>query len=278
MGSKNVLSGQILIFKFFGLWPSVNPKFYHYLHTAIAFYLLSIGFIVSLGISIAFVKSIKQAIDNLIVSSSVILAFIKGINVYFNKTKLIKLFEMLKQVDDQCSCENEIKKLQKMYLDSKILFNLFLSTYITAWIVLAFQSMWASKDKVFWSSTALYPHEINQNKIVYWLLLMFQGFANFLLVILVAATDTYGVILNHILDGHIDVLASRLEALGSDKYAHLEQSFGKMQKRMCDFALENCVRTYFTCLRLEITYPIGWIPMSWILLILCAYFFLLYGF
>lgn len=252
--SVKALKYQFIMFQYLGIWPPNPPTWSSHLYTFVAFYMLSAGFIGSLAASIIFVKSMKQVIDNLIVSSSVLLVVIKGIIIYFTKPKALNVLKLMRELDARVDGDDEESVLAVIYDQSGKLLKLFLGAYMTAWVALAFQSLWADKEESFWSSTALYPYEISQNKIVYWLVLMFQGFANFVECILVAAADTYGVILYHILGGHVEVLALRLKKLG------FKRIVGKVEPdvitsdaindgRQYNAGLKECVQTYIVCIR-----------------------------
>lgn len=249
VNSVKVLKYQILIFRVFGIWPPKTPTIISRLHTFVAFYVLSLGFIGTLSLSIMNVKSVKQVIDNLIISSSVILAFIKGVIIYFNKPKILSLFKILRELDDKVSDNAERKCLNIIYGHSQKMLKLFLGAYMTAWIVLVMQSFWADKEKAFWSSTTLYPHEISQNRIVFWFVLVFQAFANFCLCLVVGAADTYGVILNYLLGGHVDILAIRLQKLGFETEGKEQRTAnGQKYSSTSHVDLSQNVKTYILCL------------------------------
>lgn len=212
--SKKALNGHIAVFKVFGLWPSINPTALNHLHLICTFCFSSLGFLITLLIIIPYMNSMKQVIDNLLVSCSVFLAGVKGIIVYMKQSKLQKLFKLIQELDGQITDKNEEEKMKIILNECKNIRNIFIISYLSAWIVLLMHSVWADEEKKYWSSTYLLPFRIAHNRFVYWSVLMFQAIANLCLCLTDAMTDTYGVILGSILGGHLDVLGMKLHALG----------------------------------------------------------------
>lgn len=247
-----VLKPQNFVFKAFGLW-SDKRTILNYLHVTFAFYFVSIGFILTLFTSMLFVESLKQAIDHLIVTNSTILALLKGMVFYFKYSKHLQMFEIIKKLDKEIDMQSitEVNIFKSVNKLTNILSGGFGACYVFAWILLAIQSVFGSSEQVFWSSTALYPGEISQNQVVFWIIFVFQGFANLALVIATFACDTYGIILIIILNGYIDVLSSRLWNLGSEKLQMNSARTVSTSSRITDASIEmiKCVKTFYTCLR-----------------------------
>lgn len=247
-----VLKPQKFILKAFGLW-SDKRNFLNYLHVTFAFYFISIGFILTLFTSMLFVGSMKQLIDNLIVTNSTILALLKGMVFYFKYSKHLQMFETIKKLDKEIDMQSntEVNIFKSVNKLTNILSGGFGACYVFAWILLAIQSVFGSSEQVFWSSTALYPGEISQNVIVFWIIFIFQGFATLALVLVTFACDTYGIIVIIILNGYIDVLSSKLKNLGSEKLLTDSARTATKSSRTIDTSLEmiECVKTFYTCLR-----------------------------
>lgn len=198
----------------------------------------------------------KQAVDNLIVSSSSVLAFVKGITFYIKYSEHRKMFALIEQLDKEIDmkCFTEVIVMKRVHKFATFLNRLFAISYIFAWIVLAIQSLFGSSEQVFWSSTALYPGAIGQNYVIYWIVFIFQAYANCVLVILVFVCDSYGVITMMILNGHFDILSKRLRNLGverrvENKHKNNFNATGSFEFVDDSLKLKECIRTFYNCLR-----------------------------
>lgn len=253
MDPLKVLKPQTFVFKAFGLW-SDNRNVVNQLHIAFAFYFISIGFIITLFSSILLVGSMKEVIDNLIVTNSTILAFLKGIVFYIKYSKHLQIFGLIEKLDKSINPQSnvELKIMENFVRIANQLSGGFTVCYGFAWIFLAIQSIFGSSDQVFWSSTALYPGEISQNRTIYWFVFVFQGFSTLVLVIATFACDTYGIIVTMILTNYIDILSSRLRNLGTSEIKPSEVGRASTTSHStADVSLEltECVKTFYTCLR-----------------------------
>lgn len=255
MDPLKVLKHQIFIFKVFGIW-SKNRKVLNYFHIFFAFYFISIVFIITLLISLLFVNTMKQVIDHLIVLNSSILAFLKGLVIYFKHSKHMELFEIIEKLDVETNLQSRqeliiVRKVKKL---SDILSYGFAACYVFAWISLAVQSIFGGSEQMFWPSTSFFPGEISENRMVFWVVFVFQAFSGLVLVFALFASDTYGIIMIIILNGHIDVLSLRISNLGYGKVqtaAVAPTSPSSNASRIVDASLEliKCIKTFYTCLR-----------------------------
>lgn len=247
--TSEVLALHIRIFKSVGLWPPDKRNCLNSLHMFLAFGVGAFGFSAILLGTIPYVNSIKQVVDNLMISSSVVLAAIKGIIVYYNKPKLLQLIGMLKDLDTFITKNEEKSIITVILRDCKSIANMFLAVYISAWIVLAAHSVFAVDDRTkIWSSTTLYPFEFAQLRSVYWIVLIFEALANLLLCITDGMTDTYGAILSNILGAHIDVLGQKLNSLGG-KENTLNRINAELTEAEIESELKTCVNIYVQCKR-----------------------------
>lgn len=252
MDTSNLLTPHKIILQLFGIW-TLQQNIYSRLHSSL-FFFIAIGFIATLFTSILFVGSMKQAVDNLIVSSSTILALIKGIIFYRNHSKHIQIYEILEQLDNDIDANSQVELniMKRVTRFSTILFRAYGTCYMIAWLVLAIQSVFESDEKVFWSSTAFWPGEIWQNRAIYWIIFAFQAFANLILVILVFTVDTYGIILAIISNGYVDIISTRLRKLGSNqmkKEGQSEETSTSQQIDDASFELIECVEKLHVCTR-----------------------------
>lgn len=248
MDTLKLLRPHKFLFKFFGIWLQ-ERNLLSFLHVSIAFYLITLVLIFTLFTSILFVSSKKQAIDNLIVSSSSVLALLKGIVFHLNYSKNLQIFKSIQKLDKDIEwrSQTETSIIARVIRAATLLFRIFAATYISAWISLLIQNILGSSEKVFWSSTALYPGEISQDRVLYWVVLIFQGLSNLELVFLVFSFDTYGFIITMILSAHFDVLTERLRNLGSKK--NIANPTTSSQLIDSTTNLKECVKRFYVCIK-----------------------------
>lgn len=174
MDIPKVLKYQVFIIKAFGLWSNKRTLFNH-LHNLFAFYFISIVFITTLAMSLLFVSSTKQVIDHLIVMNPTVLIFLKGLVFYFKYSTHLQVFELFekleKEIDHQSPTDKKIMQTVKKFTD--LISYGFASCYVFAWILLAIQSVFCGSEQIFWTSTAFYPGEVSQNRLIYWIVFVF---------------------------------------------------------------------------------------------------------
>lgn len=252
MKTSNLLTPHKIILQRFGIWSLEPNTIYSYLHFA-SFFFTALAFIATLFTSILFVGSMKQAVDNLIVSSSTVLALIKGIIFYCNHSKHIQIYEMIEQLDNEINpnSHDELTLMNRVKRFATMLFRAYAICYMVAWLALAIQSVFESSEKVFWSSTTLYPGEFWQNRIIYWTVFAFQAFTNLALVVLVFIVDTYGIVVIIISNGYIDIVSKRLRNLGSNQTKENESGEKSPSKQTvhASFELKDCVKKLHICTR-----------------------------
>lgn len=195
-------------------------------------------------VSVLFVKNVNQAVDNLVMTSSLVMAGIKGVNIFLNRHRLQELFDMLDHLDKAITKEEE-RMFDQIFEESRILLKMFLVAYLSAWLCLTSQIFWSNKDQILWSSTLFYPYEPLQAPSIYFTVLVYQCFSNFCICVVDSSADTYGVVLNHVLGGHVDVLGKRLQELGHSESSKDSKQLNKEARDL----LIQCVHTYTVCLR-----------------------------
>lgn len=215
MDSVKNLKYHVFVFQIFGLWPPINGSMLYSVYSYICVWVILIFFPATLLLSMLFVDSLEKVVDNLIINSSLSMASLKGINVLRRKRHLLRLFQMIRKMDSDCSKEEEIS-FRPLFMEIKILYWLATITYFLAYIFLGSQSIWSERGKGLWSSTYFFPFDFAKNEILYQAVFIHQAISNLVIVILDAAVDTYGVICSHIIGGHVDALGARLRALGTD--------------------------------------------------------------
>lgn len=249
MRSFAVVEKHIWVYKIFGLWPPDHPSAWYSLFSALAIGLVYVGFPVTLGASVMFVDSMNRVVDNLVMTSSLVMAGVKGINVFLNKSNLKELFKMLDYLDSRIKTKAEEQTFEPIFDECHKLLKMFMTAYLVAWSCLTLQIFWSDTDQILWSSTLFYPFESLKTPPIYFSVLVFQCFSNFCICVVDASADTYGVVLNHILGGHIDVLGSRLRNLGYNDNVKKSTE----QELALNKELIECVKTYEVCIRYAFT-------------------------
>lgn len=202
------------MFRFCGLWPNEKSGWLYQIWSIIFVVFVCFGFPISQLACIFFVDSVDAIVDHLILTSTVIIAVAKSINVMVRKRKMVQLFNALNAIDENLAIENrkyrEIFDIIKKNCDR--INNIFLGAYFVAWTILALQAIFSTGHTGGgWSSTYLYPSEFLQKPSIYVSGLFYQAASNLILCVLDAALDTYPVILLNTLSGHIDVLKIQLQ-------------------------------------------------------------------
>lgn len=242
MNSIQVIRSHIWIYRYFGLWPSAQPSLWYTFFSITFICFVYTGFPVMMLISVLFVRNVNQVVDNLVMTSSLVMAGIKGINIFLKRHKLKELLNMLQCLDKGITTNDDERMFDTIFKESRALLKMFLVAYLSAWSCLTLQIFWSSKDQILWSSTLFYPYEPLQAPVIYFSVLVYQCFSNFCICVVDASADTYGVVLNHILGGHVDVLGKRLQQLGHGTHRTANRT-------TTHSLLIRCVNTYTTCLK-----------------------------
>lgn len=236
MYSNNLFKTHQKVLKILGLLPPMKRSIAHYLHVC-AFYSFTILFLSTLFTSVLFISSTKQVVDNLIVSTSSISAFLRGIIFYKNSKGRIEMFKVMEELDDGICPKSglETNIMKTIHRRARTLFRMFLTCYCMAVIFLWIQSFYGKKNEIFWTSTTLYPERINQIKSLYWIFYFVQGFGTTMITILSCILDTYQFMLLMILNGHINVLFHRLKKIGTKEILRANPSLEDLVKKFHDY-------------------------------------------
>lgn len=223
MDSPSILDTHRKVLRLFGLWPPPNQNTTNYMLITL-FYFISISFLTTLFLSILFINSTKQVVDNLIVSSSSISAFLRGIIFFKKYSERVEMFEIMHELDEGINSIEEVNIMKGNKRNAHILFKIFLWSYCIACSFLGVQSLYGKRDEVFWSSTTLYPNGIADNQLLYWVVFLLQAFGTSMMTILSCILDTYTFMIIMILNGHSDILARRLASIGMrDQTEHIDR-------------------------------------------------------
>lgn len=213
MDSRLVLKWHIRVLKLCGLWPPKDGSILYTIWIVIFSFFMNIGFPISQLICVLWVDSVNAAVDHLIITSTVIMAVIKGFNVLAKQKNFIELFDLMKELDSTVTPEEHDTIFKRKFILSDRLLLLFCVNYMGSWTSAVIQEIMSSPAQRLYSSTYYYPSEFLHDRRIYVGGIIFQLFANLLLVFVDIVVDTYGASLLHVLGGHIEVLGQRFQQL-----------------------------------------------------------------
>lgn len=153
-------------------------------------------------------------------SSIMLLNCIKGLIVYLRKPKLEQLLKKINELDEQSTKQEEITILNVIINEGQLVTKLINIFYFSSFPCLAFYNIMADYDERFWSSTAFYPYDFARKPCVYCTVFVFQALANFSILFMAMATDTYPALFCGILASHVDVLRYKLRTMGTINEVH----------------------------------------------------------
>lgn len=213
MNSRLVLKWHIIVLKWCGLWPPEGGSILYNIWIVIFSLFINFGFPISQVICVLWVESVNSAVDHLIITSTVIMAVIKGFNALAKQKSFYELFDLMKELDSTVTPEEYDKIFKQKFLVSDRLLLLFCVNYMASWTSAVVQEIMSHPSKRLYSSTYYYPSEFLHDPRIYLGGVIFQLFANLLLVFVDIVVDTYGASLMLVLDGHIEVLGQRFQQL-----------------------------------------------------------------
>lgn len=237
MYSNDLFKTHVKVLRVLGLLAPINRSIIHYFHVCILFYLFTILFLSSLFTNVLFISSTKQVVDNLIVTTSSMSAFLRGIIFYTKSKERIEMFKMMKELDDGISLKKGLEKniMNSVHRRARSLFRIFLTCYCMALGFLWIQSFYGKKNEIFWSSTTFYPHGINEIQSLYWFFYLVQGIGTTMVTILSCILDSYQFMLLVILNGHTDVLVHQLRKIGTKPTEHAEPNLKNLVKKFYSY-------------------------------------------
>lgn len=242
MDSRIVLKWHIRVFKLCGLWPPEHGSILYNIWAIIFTLIVNIGFPVSQVVCVLWVDSVNAAVDLLVITSTVIMAVIKGLNVLVKKKTFVELLHLMKELDASITSAEYEKFFKRKLSHSNRLLLLFCLNYIGSWTCLTIQVIMSDPADRLWSSTFLYPNEFLHIRSIYIGGIIFQAISNLFLVFVDIVVDTYGPSLLHILEGHIEVLSEHLQELGARCYK--SENFNRQEIRLI-----NLCKNYLLVIR-----------------------------
>lgn len=237
MYSVDMLKYHILAFRVCGLWPNENGSWLYDCWSLIFLVVIALGFPLSQLVCVLFVDSVDAVVEHLVLTSTVVMASVKGFNVFVQKRKLVQLLDILNGMDEKVAIDKRKYKgiFDPIRKSGAIISLMFVGAYGMAWIILALQVIFSTAEKRGgWSSTYLYPSEYLHKPSIYVGGLFYQAISNFILCILDALVDTYAVILVNILVGHIDVLKVQLQEFDTDERSRNDSTQYQALIRFCE--------------------------------------------
>lgn len=246
MNSLITLKNHLRIFHFFGAWPTetqltVAAILYHF-KTLLLFSFIGLLFPISQLACIFFVETVKSRVEVLVISSSVVVVIMKAINLYSNQMKMLELLHLIESMEKQITKSNHQAKFNCIIVSCRRLFSTYMIAYMCTVSSIVLQAIFSTRDKRSWSSTYHYPYELAKIPAVYFGVLVFQGISNFCICFFAVAADTYGVVLTHILLGHVDVFGLRLREMGQARGGKSADTFYE--------EIVYCCKSYIHILRL----------------------------
>lgn len=216
MNSTAAFKYFIRVFRTVGLWPTTSPikaPLYTF-WTIISFISVNLLLPISQIMNIFSAQNVNDFVQQTVISSSLINVSLKGFNLYYQRSGLNEMFDVLKEMDmdivegsHKTELNKAIKRIHRSFFTYLIFFN-------ANWAFSVVQSYNAPSETKIWSSTYTYPFAWAHYSGVYEAGMLFQSIASFFITLMGAACDTYGVILTYIFTKHIDILCMRLQELG----------------------------------------------------------------
>lgn len=147
---------------------------------------------------------------------------------------------MFDVLNNQVKKPREVIYVKAIIRECQMITKIIIVVYESAITFQAVYNFFADVDDAFWPSTAFYPFEFAQLKLVYWIVFIFQGIADFNMCLSGTALDTCGVFLINILGSTIEVLRYKLRTLGTID-----------NQKSVDFKkkLVSCIEFHKKCLR-----------------------------
>lgn len=242
VNTRQIFNYHIKIFKTFGIWLPKSPSHLDRLHTLLAFSGSGFLLIITIISTIPLLSSLNAIIDNLLLFSIILLVWMKGIIVLYNKPKIMELFEMFDELNRQIRDHGEEAYAVAVIRECRVVLKIIIYSYFPAVSLLALSNILSDRGEGFWLSTALYPFEFAQLQWVYWSVFIFQGITNVINCFCATALDTYGVLLCNILGCHMDVLKYKLRTMGSSYVKNERDNDFRSELIVCIEYQRQCMR------------------------------------
>lgn len=244
---------NVALYRLSGMWPPLKRSYLYPILSFAILLIIGIGAPFSQLMNIFFVDSVDTAMDQCLISSTVVAGTIKGVNVYLQQSKLRKIFQLHKEMLGKWAKGTDVhEQFEKIAKNNVKVVKFFIWMYMAGGTGVALQTIFSTTEKRLYASTYFVPYEFGKNPAVYFPVIVFQVISSFGYCVWNAIEDTYPVILILMLCGHLDTLQMQLINLGIKDNA-LDLKIGRGPLNQKYYAeLRNCVFYYESCLRLVI--------------------------
>lgn len=251
--SIDAMKFHIKVWRILGLWPpstTISPAWTLILYRVYSFFFFGIFFVLftaSLLMNLVFVANISEVVDTLLVSSTVLLATLKGFCIISKLSKLRETFDIINRLDDfVINDEQRLIIGESMKTSRRLVVMLSCCYYcgVTSGLIL---SIVGSELKLMWP--AWYPGIPWQDDMKwFWIILLFQFVASMLIAVMDSSADVYGTAMSNLLSAHLDSLSLRLKAFGNT--TRLESNKIETNRSLkLELEIKECVIYYRTCIR-----------------------------
>lgn len=204
------------VFKACALWPPEGGSTLYSIWMVFFILTVCIIFPISQIVCVFWVDSVNAAVQNLLISSTITMVVIKGMNVLANQKTFLEFFHVLSELDSTVTPDEYEKIFKKIFFVSDSLLNLFCFNYNVSYVFLAIQVIVSDPADKLWASTYLYPIDFLHQRTIYLGGIIYQAVSNLAIIYISMCVDTYPASLLHILGGHVEVLGLRMQALGKN--------------------------------------------------------------
>lgn len=223
MDSAKMFKWHILDFWACGLWPSKTRSSFYTCYSILISMFAFVLYPISSLVCVFFMNTVDAIVDNLVLTSSLILVSMKALNLLIHQQKLVEILCILKKLDKTISPQEYQLIFASIFKRSNVLFFCFFGNFIMCYVTVLLLVLVSDPGHRTWSSTYLYPIEILHHRIIYFGGVVIQGISNLLQVVVDVSFDTYGASLMDLASGHIKLLGKRLSVLGTNKESLYQQ-------------------------------------------------------
>lgn len=252
---------QIFLRRVMGLWPMADDSRWYKWLTISFFLLVAIIFPITIFVNIFYANSIDDAMEQCFISLTCIVNTLKAGVVYWRLHSVRELFQihakLLRGGEYGAKIHNRIAR-------SNIRIHLIISfLYMSSWCNNVVQVVFFDSEK-----PSMYTARLsiaNNNRSVYYSVLIYQIVMGFGDTLWVAMEDTFPVVLINTACGHIRQLKERLRYLGSEGDDLL---FYKGVVECCE-CYENCLRWVFFSIYISVEctfdqrWRCEWLRVEW---------------
>lgn len=251
--SMDTMTYHIWVWKIVGIWPpsststSARTAFLYRMYSILIFGFFYVLFSISLLLHLFFVYNLSGVVDTLMVSSTVLLATLKGICIRAKLSKLRQMFDIINRLDDFVITDEQRELIHLSTKHSRRLVIMLSCCYycgVNTGLVL---SLVGSEINLMWP--AWYPGIPWQDDLKwFWIVLLYQYVASLCAAFMDSSADVYGTALNNLLCAHLESLSLRLKNIGN-KGDSVNDHIDIHLTKKWDIEFKECVKYYSSCIR-----------------------------